>query len=99
MAPIRLHLSALVAAGIGGCATYDTAGTEPVPIGNDVYSIGSGTAGIDDASYQRAIRFCFDQGKQLLRLDGQPNLPQSGGSSVQFRCVGPGETGWKEPVG
>jgi hypothetical protein len=101
MTIIRTHLAAaLVVACLCGCATYGMAGAEPVPIGNDVYTIGSDSAtGVDDASYQRAIRFCFDQGKQLLRLDGQSGLPQQASSGIQFRCVGPGEPGWKEPVG
>lgn len=101
MISIRTRLaSALIVACLCGCATYPMAGAEPVPIGDDVYTIGSGSAtGVDDASYQRAIRFCFDKGKQLLRLDGRPGLPQQGSGGIQFRCVGPGEPGWKEPVG
>jgi hypothetical protein len=101
MKNIRTRLAiALAAACLCGCAAYGVAGAEPVPIGNDVYTIGSGSAtSVDDAGYQRAIRFCFEQGKQLLRLDGQTGLPRSESGGITFRCVGPGEPGWKEPVG
>jgi hypothetical protein len=89
---------------LSACATYGVAAAEPVPVGDGVYSIavepGDGTgAGLHSGAYQRAIRFCFEQGKQLIRLDGQPGTAQQAGTVMQFRCVGPGEPGWKQPVG
>jgi hypothetical protein len=73
----------------------------PVPLANGVYSAGiGGPASPGDESYQRAIRFCFDQGRQLLRVDSRGvAVPLSSGGELYFRCVGPGEPGWKEPVG
>jgi hypothetical protein len=100
--PSRTSGALFVAACLCGCVTQGMAGAEPVPAGNGVYTIGSEPGsgeGIHSESYQRAIRFCFDQGRQLLRLDGQPGMPQQAGIGVHFRCVGPGEPGWKEPVG
>jgi hypothetical protein len=86
---------------LGACATYAVGGAEPVPLGDGVYAIDAdaGSAGLHSQNYQRAVRFCFEQGKQLLRLDRQPALPQQAGAGIHFRCVGPGEPGWKEPVG
>jgi hypothetical protein len=74
----------------------------PVPLGNGIYSIGSGPAageGLANQTYQRAIRFCFDQGRQLVRVDGPGDARPSSAGGMQFRCVGPGEPGWKDPVG
>ena len=91
-----------VAACLCGCVTQGLAGAEPVPVGDGVYAIGAepgSGGGTHSESYQRAIRFCFDQGRQLFRLDGQPGTAQQAGTGMQFRCVGPGEPGWKEPVG
>jgi hypothetical protein len=35
-----------------------------------------------------------------LRVDGTgAAVPRRAGGEVFFRCVGPGEPGWKEPVG
>ena len=71
-----------------GCVTYGSAGIEPVPTGDGVYTIGSepgSGAGVHSESYQRAIRFCFDQGRQVLRLDGRParrSRPAPGCSSA-----------------
>ena len=89
---------------LGACATYDTGGPAPVPLGDGVYTIGAdggydAATGPHSETYQRAIRFCFEQGRQLVRLDRQPGMPQQAGSGMQFRCVGPGEPEWKEPVG
>ena len=89
--------------GLAGCVTGSPAGQFPVPLGGGVYTAGSvapGTAGYHDENYQRSIRFCFDQGRQLQRVDGTgaPLATRSAGE-VLFRCVGPGEPGWKEPVG
>ena len=98
----RLGDGLFVAACLCGCVTQGLAGAEPIPAGNGVYTIGSETGSggdIHSESYQRAIRFCFDQGRQLFRLDGQPGMAQPAGTGIQFRCVGPGEPGWKEPVG
>ena len=91
------------ALGLAGCAIGPTATRFPVPIGGGVYTAGSvapGTAGYQDENYQRSIRFCFDQGMQLVRVDatGAPMTGRSTGE-VLFRCVGPGEPGWKEPLG
>jgi hypothetical protein len=55
-----------------------------------------------DENYQRAIQFCFEQGKQLVRVDatGAPTGQRvQDGGDFRFRCAGPGEPGWKEPVG
>lgn len=98
------HLLAAIAmaSGIGGCVTYP----DPVPIGNGQYSIdsepGARAPGVEDEDYQRAIRFCFDQGKQLMRSSAEAGVPGQSGppfGDLRFRCVGPGEPGWKEPVG
>lgn len=72
-----------------------------MPLGNGVYSAGaSSSPGFGGDAYQRAIRFCFEQGRQVLRVDGMgAAIPRSAGGEVLFRCVGPGEQGWKEPVG
>jgi hypothetical protein len=77
------------------------AGQLPVPVGSGLYSTGtSGPPRYGDDAYQRAVRFCFDQGRQLLRVDGTgAPVPRNAGGEVLFRCVGPGEPGWKEPVG
>jgi hypothetical protein len=87
---------------LAGCVT-DPSVQFPVPIGGGVYSAGSiprGTAGYHEESYQRSIQFCFEQGKQLLRVDptGAPLAGRPAGE-ILFRCVGPGEPGWKEPSG
>ena len=75
---------------------------DPVPSGDGSYWIDSAGSGYEDDGYQQAIRFCFEQGKQLIRLDipgaGGGAGPAAGGE-MHFRCVGPGEPGWKEPVG
>lgn len=91
-----------IAFGLGGCVTYP----DPVPVGNDGYSIESGPGaaapGVGDEDFQRAIRFCFDQGKQLMRSTADADGPRQSGpafGNLRFRCVGPGEPGWKEPVG
>jgi hypothetical protein len=94
---------AIAAAGLSACVTYPTSAPEPIPLGDGVYTIAvepEGTGdGLHSGAYQRAIRFCFDQGRQLLRLDGQPGAAQQVGTGMRFRCVGPGEPGWKQPVG
>jgi hypothetical protein len=88
------------AATLAACATYDVGAAEPIPIGDGIYTIAADSgAGLHSATYQRAIRFCFEQGKQLLRLDTQAGTAQQAGTSMQFRCVGPGEPGWKQPAG
>ena len=98
------HLLAAIAmvSGLAGCVTYP----DPVPIGNGEYSVESGPGeaapGVEDEDYQRAIRFCFDQGKQLMRSTADADVPGPSGlafGDLRFRCVGPGEPGWKEPVG
>ena len=99
---IRTLAPFALAACLAACLTV----AEPVPVGDGVYTLENGTpgsgAGIHDENYQRAIRFCFEQGKQLVRLDGSGaaagQRPQGSGE-LRFRCVGPGETGWKDPVG
>jgi hypothetical protein len=80
---------------LAGCATY--ADPVPVPLGEGVYSVDS--SGRGNEGYQGAIRFCFEQGRQLLRVDGQARGSAHMGGVIRFRCVGPGEPGWKEPVG
>ena len=83
------------------CLTACVAIAPPVPLGDGTYTIASG-GGPGDEHYQQAIRFCFDQGKQLLRVDGRGAAIGQGapsGGELRFRCVGPGEPGWKEPVG
>jgi hypothetical protein len=91
-----LLVTALTAAStLGGCATY--AEPVPVPLEEGVYSVES--SGRGNEAYQGAIRFCFDQGRQLLRVDGQARGSAPVGGQIRFRCVGPGERGWKEPVG
>lgn len=100
---LRLALGIVAGAWLSGCVTDGFVGAEPIPLGNGVYAIG-GTAGgagrgMHDEGYQRAIRFCFEQGRQLLRVDSQPGMAQAPAGAMQFRCVGPGEPGWKEPVG
>ena len=100
----NLVLMAAAMAALSGCVTYGGAAAEPIPLGDGAYSIavepGEGTgAGLHSGAYQRAIRFCFDQGKQLIRLDGLAGTAQQAGTVMQFRCVGPGEPGWKQPVG
>ena len=77
---------------------------DPVPAGDGSYWIDSEEGGYDDDGYQQAIRFCFEQGKQLIRLDSSATAGASGpggaaGGELHFRCAGPGEPGWKEPVG
>ena len=99
---LRLATSLCAATYLCACATYGTV-AEPVPLGNGVYSIGAETgqragSAMHSETYRRATRFCFEQGKQLLRLDGQSGLPPQA-AGMQFRCVGPDEPGWKEPVG
>ena len=86
---------------LSACVTDGSMGPAPIPLANGVYSTGSsGPPGYGDAAYQRAIRFCFDQGRQLLRVDGTGTaIPRHAGGEVFFRCVAPGEPGWKEPVG
>ena len=87
----------LLACALTACVTV----AEPVPVGDGDYSIDTG-GGAGDEHYQQAIRFCFDQGKQLVRVDGQGAAIGQGsraGGELRFRCVGPGEPGWKEPVG
>jgi hypothetical protein len=89
---------------LSACVTEAGSGPMPVPLGDGVYSMGSAHpgdgSGLQDESYQRAIRFCFDRGKQLLRVDGE-GAAMSGrpGGEIRFRCVGPGEPGWKQPLG
>lgn len=80
---------------LGGCVTY--AEPVPVPLEEGVYSVES--SGRGNEAYQGAIRFCFDQGRQLVRVDGQARGSAPVGGQIRFRCVGPGEGGWKEPVG
>lgn len=92
--------------GLGACVTPPP---NPVPLGDGVYTIDAGGSGsgrnvaVEDEGYQRAIRFCFEQGKQLVRVDGPDGAStdprQRAGGGLQFRCAGPGEPGWKEPVG
>jgi hypothetical protein len=85
---------------LGGCVTANASWTSPTPIGNGVYSAGGGAGGYGDDAYQRAVRFCFDQGRQLFRVDHRGgSVASNAGGEVLFRCVGPGEYGWKEPVG
>jgi len=86
---------------LSACVTDAGSWSAPVPLGNGVYSAGTSDAGgYGDGAYQRAIRFCFDQGRQLLRVDSTgAAIPGRMGGEVLFRCVGPGERGWKEPVG
>jgi hypothetical protein len=98
--PLALLCSLLT---VAGCVGDPMTAQFPAPIGGGIYSAGSvprGTAGYHEDSYQRSIRFCFDQGKQLLRVDptGSPVSGRPAGE-ILFRCVGPGEPGWKEPVG
>lgn len=89
--------------GLSACATYDVGAAEPIPLGDGVYTIavepGEAGAALHSSAYQRAIRFCFEQGKQVQRLDGQMGGARQAGTGMQFRCVGPGEPGWKQPVG
>lgn len=96
-------IAAFAAVTLSACVTDGglRAGSPPVPLGNGLYSTGtSGPPGYGDDAYQRAVRFCFDQGRQLLRVDGTgAAVPRNAGGEVLFRCVGPGEPGWKEPVG
>jgi len=86
---------------LSACVTDGGSWSAPVPLGNGVYSAGTSDAGgYGDGAYQRATRFCFDQGRQLLRVDRTgAAIPGRLGGEVLFRCVGPGERGWKEPVG
>src|SRR5688500_7060920 len=86
---------------LNACVTGGAIGPAPVPLADGVYSAGSsGPAGYGDQPYQRAIRFCLDQGRQMLRVDATgAAVPRHAGGEVFFRCVGPGEPGWKEPVG
>ncbi len=88
---------------LAGCVTGAATGAFPVLIGSGVYTAGTiapGTAGYNDDNYQRSIQFCFGQGKQLVRVDstGAPITRRSPGE-VLFRCAGPDEPGWKDPVG
>ncbi len=89
--------------GLAACATYGVGVAEPIPLGDGVYAIavepGAPRDDLHSGAYQRAIRFCFEQGKQLLRLDARPGTPGQADTGMQFRCVGPGEPGWKQPVG
>ena len=80
---------------LASCVTAAGPASAPIPLGEGVYSLGAN----DAPGYQRAISFCFDQGRQLLRLnaDGAGMPGQSG--EIRFRCVGPGEPGWKVPAG
>ena len=73
---------------------------DPVPSPDGSYWIDSAGDGYDDDGYQQATRFCFDQGKQLVRLAPSPaGTGPADGGELHFRCAGPGEPGWKEPVG
>lgn len=98
-----LSAASAAAFGLAACATYDMGAAEPVPLGDGVYTIaaepGIAAAAPHSGAYQRATRFCFEQGKQLLRLEGPAGTASQAGGSLQFRCVGPGEPGWKQPVG
>lgn len=96
-------LASGVLVALAGCVTGSGTSQFPAPIGTGVYTAGSvapGVAGYHDENYQRSIRFCFDQGKQLVRVDpaGAPVTTRSQGE-VLFRCAAPGEPGWKEPAG
>ena len=105
---VPMVLNCGLAACLSACVT-PPAPVSPVPVGDGVYTTGSagssGAAyggGIEDERYQQAIKFCFDQGKQLVRVDasdrnGRPWETPSG--EIRFRCVGRGEPGWKEPAG
>jgi len=111
-APVAIRASVAIRAGVSSlalftllsltaCVTDAGSWSAPVPLGNGVYSAGTSDAGgYGDGAYQRAIRFCFEQGRQLLRVDSTgAAIPGRMGGEVLFRCVGPGERGWKEPVG
>lgn len=91
-----------------GCLTACVTDTGPVPIGQGVYTTGNGGSWFDAGGavqadrYQRALRFCFDQGKQLVRVDETESSMrerENAGAEIRFRCAGPGEPGWKEPAG
>lgn len=88
---------------LAGCVTAPATYGFPAPVGGGVYTAGTiapGTAGYNDQNYQRSIRFCFEQGKQLVRVDptGAPLTRRSPGE-VLFRCAGPDEPGWQNPAG
>lgn len=103
LATMRTSILMTMVCCLGACVT--DAG--PVSIGNGVYTMGSegpgsGSRDAIDDERQRAIKFCFDQGKQLLWIDveNHSSTPsQRASGELRFQCIGPGEPGWKEPAG